>query len=228
MFKEFLLKPIYNALIFIAALIPGNDLGVSVVILVIFIRLLLWPLFNKAAASQAVMKLIQPEMEKIRKVYKDDQVAQAKELMELYKRNNFNPFSSILILFVQIPVLIALYQVFLKGANGIDASLLYPGIVQIDHFKTLFLGIFELSEPNIFLAAVSALLQGLASFFAMKGSQDPSSKWLLYFSPVMTYFVVSSLPSVLALYWSLTTLFSIAQQLIIEKKYQNGRTLPKT
>lgn len=210
-------------------MIPGNDLGISVVILVILIRLLLWPLFNKAAASQAVMKIIQPEMEKIRKVHKDDQVAQAKELMELYKRNNFNPFSSILVLFIQIPVLIALYQVFLKGANGIDSSLLYPGMVQIDGFKTLFLGIFELSKPSLFLAAVSALLQGAASFFASKGSQDPSSKWLLYLSPVMTYFLVSNMPSVLALYWSLTTLFSIAQQLIIEKKYaEHGRNNPKT
>ena len=222
MFQELLLKPIYNALVFIASRVPGNDLGISVVILVLVIRFLLWPLFNKAAQSQAMMKKIQPEMDKVRKVYKDDQVKQAQEMMALYKKNNFNPFSSILILFIQLPVLIALYQVFLKGAAGIDQSLLYPGVNHITSFQTLFLGIFELAKPNLFLAILAAATQGVASYFMGKGSKDMSSKWLLIFSPVMTLVIVMQLPSVVAWYWSLTTIFSIIQQLIIERNLKNG------
>lgn len=223
MFQELLLKPIYNALVFIASRIPGNDLGISVVVLVLAIRFLLWPLFNKAAQSQALMKKIQPEMDRIRKIHKDDQVKQAQELMALYKKNHFNPFSSILILFIQLPVLIALYQVFLKGATGIDQSLLYPGVNHIIGFQTLFLGFFELAKPNLFLAVLAAATQGVASYLTGKGSKDMSSRWLLIFSPVMTLVIVMQLPSVVAWYWSLTTIFSIIQQLIIEKRYQDGR-----
>src|SRR3989339_368055 len=218
MFQEFLIKPIYNFLIFIAGQIPGHDLGISVLILVSAIRFLLWPLFNKATKSQVLMKKIQPEMERIKKVFKQDQLKQAEELMKLYKENNFNPFSSIAVLFIQLPVLIALYQVFLMVAkNGIDQSLLYPGVGFLTGFGTQLFGFLDLSKPNVFLAIFASLIQALASFLAAKGSRDLNSKVLLFVSPVMTMVIVMQLPSVMAWYWGLSTVFSIIQQLIIEK-----------
>lgn len=221
MFQEFFIKPIYNFLILIAKMVPGNDLGVSVLVLVIGIRVLLWPLFDKATKSQVLMKKIQPEMDRIRKVFKQDQLKQAEELMKLYKENHFNPFSSIAILFVQLPVLIALYQVFLKVAGGIDQSLIYPGLVSLVSFDTLLFGIFDLSKSNLILAVFASLVQAATSFLATKGSKDVNSKVLLFISPVMTMVIVSRLPSVMAWYWGLSNIFSIIQQLIIERKIKN-------
>lgn len=226
MFQELLVKPIYNVLVFIADKIPGNNLGISVMILVLAIRFLLWPLFNKAVQSQVLMKKIQPEMERIRKVHKDDQAKQAQALMTLYRENHFNPFSSLLTIFIQLPILFALYQVFLRGAESIDPAWLYPGMTRLTNFQTLFLGVFELAKPNLFLALLAAVVQGVASYFMAKDSKDVSGKMLLIISPVITLVIVAPLPSVVAWYWSLTTVFSIIQQLIIERKY--GRNNAKT
>lgn len=220
MFETLLLKPIYNSLILIASFIPGHDLGFSVIVLVIILRLALWPLFEKAAASQVLVKKIQPEMERIRKEFQNDQVKQATELVSLYKRNNFNPFSGIGVLFVQIPILIALYQVFLKGASGIDFNLLYDWAKpNFEILNASFLGFFDLSQPSLILSIFSSVTQLAMSFLMAKNSQDQTSKIILWLSPFMTFIVVYKLSSVVALYWSLTTVFSIFQQLIIEKKY---------
>ncbi|MEW5805442.1 MAG: YidC/Oxa1 family membrane protein insertase [Patescibacteria group bacterium] len=218
MFEKFFIQPIYNILVLIAANLSQPNLGVSVIVLVIFLRLLLWPFFHKAIVSQAVIKKIQPEVERIRKVYKNDQVAQTKELLALYKKNNFNPFSSFLGLLIQLPVLIALYQVFLRTTNGVELSLLYPGVPRLGELQTLFLGAFELTQANLIFSLIAALLQGGYSFLLSKTQKQGLTEiTMLLLSPLITFAVVSRLPSVIALYWSVTTIISIFQQLITER-----------
>ncbi len=187
------------------------------IVLVVLVRAALWPFFHKAIASQLIIKKIQPEIEKIKKVYKNDQVAQTKELLSLYKKNNFNPFSSFLVLFIQLPILIALYQVFLKTANGVELSLLYSGVAYPANLQTLFLGFFELTKTSSALSFLTAFFQGAQSFLSSrKQKQSLAETWLILFSPLLTFFIVSRLPSVIALYWLVTTAISIFQQLLIE------------
>lgn len=222
MFEKFLFQPIYNVLILIATLLPQPDLGVSVIILVIWLRVLLWPLFHKIIVSQLVIKKIQPEIERIRKVYRDDQLTQTKELLKLYQQNNFNPFTLFVGLLVQLPILFALYRVFLKIAQGVDASLLYPGISS-PSLQTLFLSRFELTQPDWFLSLIAALSQaGYSLFSSSTKSQTRVEGLMPWLSFGLTLLVVSRLPSVLALYWSVSTVITLFQQLITEKLIKNN------
>jgi YidC/Oxa1 family membrane protein insertase len=165
---------------------------------------------------------LQPEVERIQKKYKDDRAVQTQELLKLYKEHKFNPFSSLLLLFVQIPILIALYKVFLQGVKGTDFSLLYPWVSNPGSLNPRFLGLVDLTAavPVLVIAA------GMAQFFQSRmlmpksapknpGSfQTMFSRQMMWMGPFITVAVLWSLPSVIAIFWFLTTLISIGRCLI--------------
>src|ERR1700722_2605497 len=119
--------PFYNAFIFLLNIIPGHSAGMAIVLLTLIIRLILFPLSRQSIKTQLKMKQIEPEMAKIRADVKDKQ-EQAKQMMELYKKRDIHPFSGILLLLIQLPILLGMYQVFRSGLPKLDTTIIYSYI----------------------------------------------------------------------------------------------------
>ena len=150
LFNEIFYRPLFNGLVFLYNIVPGHDMGVSIIILTILIRLILWPLTNKSIRNQKVLTKIQPQIEEIKKKFKDNKEAQARALMGLYSENKINPLSGFLPLIIQIPIIFALWRVFLNSLN-LNLNSLYSFIPAPTHVQSIFLGLVDLSKKSIFI-----------------------------------------------------------------------------
>ncbi|HWB39284.1 MAG TPA: YidC/Oxa1 family membrane protein insertase [Candidatus Saccharimonadales bacterium] len=110
MFTTLIVKPLFNLLVFIYAILPGHNFGLALIIFTIIIRLLLWPLVKKQLHQAKAMRELQPEIKKLKKAAAGDRQKESLMLMELYKERGINPFATFPILIVQIFVLIGLYS----------------------------------------------------------------------------------------------------------------------
>jgi YidC/Oxa1 family membrane protein insertase len=108
-------KPLYNGLIYLFNLIPFADAGIVVIIFTIIVKIILFPLSIKATKSQMEMKSIEPQLKEIKEKYKDNKEELSKKTIELYKEKEINPFSGFFVLLIQLPIIIALYSVFLRS-----------------------------------------------------------------------------------------------------------------
>jgi YidC/Oxa1 family membrane protein insertase len=213
-FHSFIYQPLLYFLVFIYNILPYKDLGLAVIILTVLIRLILLPSNIHSLKTQKKLAELQPEIEKIQKKYKNNKEKQAQELFKLYQKQKVNPFSSIISLIIQIPILIGLYRVFLNGYQD---------------FNSLFLGSIDLSQPSLamaFVAAITQFIQGkliidtkqqIASFKSNE-FQKIFQKQITYFLPLFTFFILLKLPSVLALYFFTSNIFTIFQQYFILKE----------
>ncbi|MDP2664162.1 MAG: YidC/Oxa1 family membrane protein insertase [bacterium] len=230
-FNTILYQPLFNALVFLYQYIPGRDFGIAVIALTLIIRIVFYPLMAKSIKSQKVMSEIQPKVQEIQKKYKDDKEKQAKETMALYQKEKVNPFGGCLPLLVQLPILIALYQVFWKGLQPESMGFLYSFVPNPGAIDPTFLGIVNLAEASIVLAIVA----GISQFFQTKmlmpnmkqsvpqGGQMAQfsgmmQKQMLYFFPILTVFILWRLPSAIGIYWIVTAIFTILQQYLVTKK----------
>jgi YidC/Oxa1 family membrane protein insertase len=109
-FTTLIIKPIFNLLVLIYALLPGHNFGLAIIIFTIIIRLLLWPLVKKQLNHAKAMRELAPEIKKIKQAAKGDRQKESQMTMELYKEREINPFASLGILIVQLPILIGLYS----------------------------------------------------------------------------------------------------------------------
>ncbi len=226
-FNEFLYRPLFNLLVFLYNTIAFKDVGVAIILITALIRLVLWPLSQKAIRSQKSLQDLQPKIRAIQEKNKDNKEAQSKELMALYKENKVNPFSGCLPIIIQLPILIALYRVFLKGFDVNTLAILYHFVANPGLINPISLHFINLSLPNHILPVVA----GLAQFWQAKmimpkkdlaGAPKSSdefmaqtiSKQTLYFLPLLTILISWRLPAGLALYWSITTLFTVLQQYV--------------
>ncbi|MDD4607178.1 MAG: YidC/Oxa1 family membrane protein insertase [Patescibacteria group bacterium] len=229
-FNTVLYQPIYNLLIFFYNIVPGHDIGVAIILLTIVIKLILYPLSLKSIKAQKAMKELQPKIQELQKKYKDKKEELARKTMELYKQEKVSPMSGCLPLLLQLPFLIAVYQVFRAGLNSADFSLLYPFVQNPGTIETRMFGLEFLNLANpIWLFAVVA---GLAQFWQTKmlstqqppvgiadktGAKDENvaaimNKQMQYMMPAVTVIIGLSLPGGLTLYWMLSTLLMVAQQ----------------
>lgn len=228
--KQFLFtilyQPLYNFLIFIAWILPGHSVAVSIIILTLIIRLILLPSSFKAAKLQVKNLEIQPKINKIRAEIKD-QKEQSQALMELYKNEGISPFGSCLPLLIQLPILIVLYQVFRGGLNMDGFSNLYSFMPRPETLNTLFFGL-DLTQPDRWvLPIVAGLLQLGLSFLTMppkpkteETKSDPMammSRQMLFLLPITTVLFGRAMPSALVIYWIVTTAFSLVQQWYVNK-----------
>jgi len=110
MFDTLIVQPVFNLLVLIYSLLPGHNFGVAIILFTIVIRLLMWPLVKKQLHHAKAMRQLQPELKRIKKEAKGDRQKESAMTMALYKEKEINPFSSIGLLILQIPVLIALYS----------------------------------------------------------------------------------------------------------------------
>lgn len=209
-------QPIFNLLIFLYTLIPLHDLGVSIILLTLIIRIILYPLSRKAIKSQKDLQTIQPEIEKIKEKHKDDKEKMGPELMALYKEKNINPFSSCLPILLQLPVLIAIYRVFFNIlSNGEGMGALYSIVPDPGVINTIAFGFINFVDKSIWLA----LLAGGAQFWQSKmmmakkqGTSNPMASQMMYMMPVITVVIGANFPAGLTFYWLVNTLFSVGQQ----------------
>ncbi|MFH1509585.1 MAG: YidC/Oxa1 family membrane protein insertase [Candidatus Nealsonbacteria bacterium] len=226
-YNTILYKPLFNALILLYEYIPGKDFGIAVIALTLIIRFLLYPLMMKSIKSQKIMSELQPKLKEIQNKHKDDKERQTREMMELYKREKFNPFGGCLPLILQLPILIALYRVFWKGLSEGSMEKLYSFVPNPGIIDPMFFGLINLSESNFVLAIIA----GIAQFFQTKmmmgqNKKDDNKgqfanmmqKQMLYFFPIITVVILLRMPAAIGLYWLVTALFSIWQQKIVFKK----------
>ncbi len=229
-FNTILYRPLLNALVLLYQHLPGHDFGVAVIVLTMAIRVLLYPSMVKSIKSQKALTELQPKIQEIQKKLKDNKEKQAREIMELYRKEKINPLGGLLPLLIQLPILIALYQVFWKGLRPGAMDSLYGFISNPGAINPDFLGLINLGQPSLGLA----FLAGIAQFFQSKmltpqrkhggGPKDQASqfsdmaqKQMLYFFPVFTVLILWKLPSAIGLYWVVSSLFSIGQQYFIIK-----------
>lgn len=224
-------QPILNLLVFLYNIVPGNDLGVAIILLTIIIKLILLPLSKKSLNSQKALQDLQPKIDEVKKKYADKKEEMAKAIMELYKQNKVNPFSSCLPLIIQLPFLIAVFQVFRDGLSNGSLNLLYSFIEKPDVLNSISFGFLDLSVRSIPLAVMAGLAQFWQSKMmvtkkpAVKGdfSKDEDmaaimNKQMVYMMPLITVFISLSFPAGLALYWFITTVLTALQQLYLFKK----------
>jgi YidC/Oxa1 family membrane protein insertase len=232
-FNEILFRPLLNLLFLIYDFI-SSDLGVAIIILTIIIRFVLLPIFYKSAKDQTIMQKLAPRIREIQKTHKDDKQKQTQEMLAVYKEHKVNPFSSIGLLLIQLPILWTLYKLFLGGFGQDIISQLYSFVPQPTEINYHFLGLIALNEKNIILVLVAAVFQFLQTYFLMKvvqknttanASGSPAmemaqkmSQRMMYVMPVVTVLILSGLPAAIALYWFTTSAFSVIQQLVINKR----------
>ncbi len=226
LFTTVFTQPLFNALVFLYNTVALEDFGLAVIYLTVVIRLILWPLSHKALKSQHSLKELQPQIKEIQKKHKNDQEAQARELMALYKERGANPMGGCLPMLVQLPILFALYHVFLGGVKPEFLENLYPFVSNPGLLHTTLLGLVDLSERSLILALIAGGLQFIQSrmmapTMPTSDSDNPAaaaanmmSRQIVYFLPVITTLISLSLPAALPLYWAITTLFTIAQQFV--------------
>jgi YidC/Oxa1 family membrane protein insertase len=229
-------QPLFNLLIFFYNIIPFFDLGVAVILLTASIKIVLHPLGIKAARSQKEMEGIQPEVKKIQEKYKDNKEVLAKKIMELYKEKKISPFSGMVPLFIQLPILISLFQIFNRGLENEEMKHLYDFISKPEIINYHFLGLIDLSSPNIILAILAAAGQYLQMRMTVAKKKEGDEKQdtakaiqsqMVLFLPGFTFIILLSLPSAVGLYWIITVAFSVFQQYIIKKEKKeekNGRS----
>ena len=174
MYNEFIFRPLYNGLVGIMDVFPWAGVGVAVIIFTVIVKLALYPLSKSALLTQVRMKAVEPEANKIKAQYANDRQVQAMKTMELYKAKGIKPFSGVLLLIIQLPILLALIQVFYKIIPTIDLSLLYS-FVSAPVFGTMFLGFIDLTKPSLILAIATGVIQFLQLQFSLASRQLASS-----------------------------------------------------
>jgi YidC/Oxa1 family membrane protein insertase len=240
LFRAFITKPLLNAIIFIASMTPGYNLGVAIILLTLAVKLLLFIPTQHALEGQKKMQLLQPKLEEVRRTYGSDPQKMQAETMKLWKENKVNPFQSCLPLLVQFPILIGLFYVIREGVHlELSQHLVYPFYQDIDWtFGTQFLG-FDLTQsyPWIFppLLVILQFLQMKLTFHIsdkkkarelektttkiVDTPQELQQKIMIYALPLMIGFFAIKYPSALSLYWAVSTLFAIGQQLIVNREH---------
>lgn len=236
-FNTVLYEPLYNTLVFFITMIPGESLGLAIILLTVLVKTILLPLTHKQTSSQRKMKTVEPEIQKIKDKHKNNKQEQAKKTMELYQKHGINPFSGCVVVLIQLPVILALYRIFFKGLEaGINADLLYSFITIPTNISTMFLGYFDLLEKSLILAFLAGVTQFFQMKLAMPGAPQKSkeskkgelsfqeeftknmSTQFKYIMPGIVFFFAWSISAAVALYWTVSNVFSIAHELVVKHK----------
>lgn len=235
MFTKIFYEPIYNALVFLINIIPGGDVGLAIILLTIITKFILLPLHRKAIVSQIRLKQIEPKINEIKAKYKDKQ-EQAQKTFELYKQEKINPLSGCLPILIQLPIIFALYRVFLNGFDFTSLEHVYSFVKSPESVNINFLGIFDLGARNLFLAVLAGITQFFQIDLAVKRNPAPKNdgsmqanvsimmnKQMKYFMPVFVAFISYQISGAIALYWSVNNIFTTIQEVIINKKMAKNK-----
>lgn len=221
--------PMLNLLVLFYSFMPGQDLGLAIIALTLLIRLILHPSYANSLKAQHDIQKIQPFINKIREDLKDDPAKQSQAIMEVYKEHKVSPLGSCLPLLIQLPIVLALYRVFIAGLDSASLAHLYswfPNPPEVLH--TIFLGSVDLAQPSIYLAITAGLSQFWQSWLTQKNNKSTTSAMpammnpqiIGYVFPVITIVIALTLPAALSLYWTASTLIMGLQQILIYKTFR--------
>lgn len=180
--------------------------GWAIVVTTLLIKACFFPLAAKSFKSMAKMRAAQPQLEKIKNMYKDDRQKQGQEMMKLYKKEGINPASGCLPILLQIPVFLAFYFMLNESVELRQAP------------WTLWIHDLSVKDPYFVLPVINTALM----YFQQKLNPpptDPMQRKVMQMLPLVFGVLFLMFPSGLVLYWSVSNLFSIAQQYVINKKY---------
>ena len=239
LFHTLFYDPIYNGLIFLIDIVPLSDVGIAIILITVLVKLILFPISQKAVRTQFLMRGLQPQLERIKKKYAKDKQEQARKTMDLYKEKGINPFSGILLIFIQIPIILALYWVFFRGGLPIiEPSLLYsfvkvPSVVNME-----FLWVSDIAGRSIILALLASVTQYFQINLTMPPLKPRNSNASLkedlarsfqlqmrYVMPLIVFGVAYFISAAIALYWATSNLFAIAQEIFVLKKHRKQKEM---
>lgn len=218
----FITKPLFFVIDYIFKIV-GN-FGVAIIILTIIVRIIFFPLANYSFKSMAKMKVLQPEMLRIKELYKDDVKRTQQEMMALYKREKVNPLSGCLPILIQIPIFFAVYKMlfvtlemrhapffgWIKDLSAADPTTLF----------NLF-GLIPWEPPSFLMIGVWPILMGVTMYFQQKLNPtppDPIQAKIFAFFPLIMTVMLATFPSGLVVYWTVSNVLTMAQQYYIIKK----------
>lgn len=232
-YHTFFFDPLYNGLIGLFNILPWADAGIIIILLTVLVRLALFPLSKKAVLTQVRMNDIAPELKEIKEKYKNSPEEQARRTLALYREKGVNPFSGIFVIIVQIPIIFALYQIFLHFPE-VKAELLYSFVSLPQNISTTFLGLMDLTEKSVIVALLASLSTFFQIFISSKHQKVPEGdsfgetlarnmqSQMKYVFPVVVFFISYSISAVIALYWFTTNTFSICQEIFIRSKIKKA------
>src|SRR5271169_5256646 len=218
----FLTKPIFLTLQFFDRLL-GN-FGLAILLFTFCVKLLFFPLANKSYAAMSKMKLLQPEIQKMRERFPDDKARQQQEMMALYKRVGANPLAGCLPIVIQIPVFFSLYKVLFVTIEMRHAPF-FGWIHDLSapdptSFANLF-GLLPFTPPLILMIGAWPLIMGLTMFLQQKLNPqpvDPVQARMFMFLPIVFTYMLASFPAGLVIYWAWNNLLIIGQQWTIMRR----------
>lgn len=223
-------QPLLNALVFLYQTAAFQDLGVAIIILTIAIRIVLFPIFQKSIHHQMVMQEIQPKIKKIQEEYKGNYEKQSQAIMAVYRDHKINPFSGFFLLLIQLPILIALYRIFLNVSNPDVLGNLYPFVPPPTELEPQLFGLINLTKPNIVIVGLAVITQYFQSWLTLvktPGAQASRAakigQKIAWITPLITLIILWRLPAAVGLYWLTTSVFSIFQQSVVNKKIRDGK-----
>ena len=222
----FLTKPLFYALNYLSVLF--SNFGVGIIILTIFIRILLFPLANKSFKSMNSMRLLTPEIKRLRERFKDDKQKMNQEMFALYREKKINPAAGCLPILIQIPIFFALYKVLFVSIEmrhapffGWIKDLSAPDPTSIFN---LF-GLIPFDTPAFLTIGVWPLLMGLTMYLQQKINPpppDPVQAKVFMMLPFIFTFLLATFPSGMVVYWTINNILSIGQQyILLEKQKKN-------
>ncbi len=240
MFHTFLIDPFYNAFIFLIGIMPSGDVGLAIIAMTIIIRLIFYPLFASNIRTQMGMQALQGELDEINTKYKNDAQERGRLTMDLFRKHKVRPVSAFLSILVQIPVFIGLYYAFFnEGLDPIATNLLYSFVHVPETLTTTFLGFLDLlAVHNIPIAVLTAVLQYMVVRFSLTRmgtpknaakrtekdrAQDIQRQMMLYFLPALMGVVSYTVPAAVGVYFIAGSLFSLAQEWIIQRQTQTAQ-----
>lgn len=222
--------PIYNALVALVALVPGSDVGIAIIILTIIIRLILLPFSMSAARTQRAMNELGPKIKELKETHKGDKEKEAIETLALYREAKVNPFSSILIALIQIPILLALYWVFTNEPfPAVNLARLYSLTPVPDTASLEFLGLISVAGKSLLLAILAGVTQFLQAHMALSGTLKPAENGmqgdfqriigmqLKYVFPFLIAIISYTTSGAVALYFIATNLAGSVQEWYVRR-----------
>jgi len=201
-----------------------NNFGITIILITFLLKGLFFPLANKSYESMAMMKKLQPEMEKLKERFKDDKERQSKELMALYQKEKINPLAGCLPVLLQIPVFFGLYKV-LYGTIDMRHAPFFGWIKDLSapdptSIFNLF-GLLPYELPLFLMIGVWPLIMGVTMWLQMQMNPpqpDPIQQQVFAWMPVLFTFMMASFPAGLVIYWAVNNTLTIAQQMLINKR----------
>ena len=218
----FLTKPLFNVIYFFSQL--SGNFGLAIIYLTVITRIVFFPLANWSFVSMAKMKMLQPEMTRIKDLYKDDRTQQQQALMALYKKEKVNPISGCLPILIQIPFFFAIYKMLFVSIEMRHAP--FYGWIQDLAAKdptTIFnlFGLIPWDPPSFMIIGIWPVLMGVTMYIQQKlnpAPPDPIQARIFMFFPFFITVLLAQFAAGLVIYWTTNNVLSIIQQWIITKR----------